>query len=50
MRAVKWFSIMADETKDVSNNEQMSIVIRWVDTDYVIHEDFIGMVHVPDTK
>ena len=50
MRAVKWFSVMADETKDVSNNEQVSIVFWWVDTDYVIHEDFIGMVHVPDTK
>ena len=49
MRAVKWFSVMADETRDVSNNEQLTVVIRWVDADYVIHEDFIGMVHVPDT-
>ena len=49
IRAVKWFSVMADETRDVSNNEQLTIVIRWVDADYVIHEDFIGMVHVPDT-
>ena len=49
MRAIKWFSVMADETRDVSNNEQLTIVIRWVDTDDVIHEDFIGMVHVPDT-
>lgn len=49
IRAVKWFSVMANETRDVSNNEQLTIVIRWVDADYVIHEDFIGMVHVPDT-
>ena len=47
--AAKWFSVMADETRGVSNNEQLTIVIRWVDADYVIHEHFIGMVHVPDT-
>ena len=41
---------MADETRDVSNSEQLGIVIRWVDTDYIIHEDFIGMVHVPGTR
>ena len=49
-QAVKWFSIMANETRDVSNNEPLTIVIWWVDADYVIDEDFIGMVHVPDTK
>ena len=41
---------MVDETRDVSNSEQRSIVIRWVDTDYIIYEEFIGMVHVPDTR
>ena len=46
---IQWFSIIADETRDVSNSEQLSIIIRWVDDDYIIHEDFIGMVHVPDT-
>ena len=49
IRPVKWFSIMADETRDISNNEQLTIVIRWVDMNYAVHEDFIGMVHVPDT-
>ena len=24
-------------------------MIWWVDADYVIYENFIGMVHVPDT-
>ena len=36
---MKWFSIMADETRDISNNEQLAIVIRWVDRCYDIHED-----------
>ena len=37
---------MADEMRNISNHEQMSMVIRWVDTEYVIHE---GMLHIPDT-
>ena len=36
-------TIMADETADVSNHEQLVICIRWVDDDLVIHEDLIGM-------
>lgn len=46
IRAVRFFSIMADEMRNISNHEQMSMVIRWVDTEYVIHE---GMLHIPDT-
>lgn len=38
-----FFTIMADETADVSNKEQLVICIRWVDDCFVIHEDFIGM-------
>ena len=48
-RAATWFSVMADETKDISNHEQLAIIIRWVDMSYDIHEDLIGMVHVPET-
>ena len=38
-----FFTIMADETVDVSNKEKLVICIRWVDDCFVIHEDFIGM-------
>ena len=38
-----FFTIMADETADVSNKEELVICIRWVDDCFVIHEDFIGM-------
>ena len=48
IRAARWYSLMADETRDISNIEQLCMVIRWVDVDYEIHEDFIGMVYVPD--
>ena len=38
-----FFTIMADETADISNKEQLVICIRWFDDCFVIHEDFIGM-------
>ena len=36
-----FFTIMVDETADVSNKEQLVICVRWVDDWFVIHEDFI---------
>ena len=44
-----WYAILADETADVANHEQLSVSIRWVDDAYEINEDFIGLVHVPRT-
>eukprot|EP00731_Ephydatia_muelleri_P015822 Em0009g246a len=49
IKSSRWFSIIGDETRDISNSEQLSISIRWVDKDYSIHEDFIGMFKVPKT-
>ena len=43
------YAIVADETRDISNHEQLSLSIRWVDKSYIIHEDFIGVVHVLQT-
>ena len=45
IRSAKFYTIMADETADVSNTEQLVICIRWVDDDLNIHEDFIGLIH-----
>ena len=39
----KFFTIMADETADVANKEQVVICFRWVDDDLNVHEDFVGM-------
>lgn len=41
-----WFAILADESADISNNEQLSISIRWVNKAYEVSEDFIGLLHV----
>ena len=39
---------MADETTDVSQKEQMTLVIRYVDKDLVVREDFLGFVQITD--
>ena len=41
----KFFSIIADEARDCSNKEQMSLVLRFVDSNCDIREDFIRFVH-----
>ena len=38
------FAIIAGETRDISELEQLALSLRWVDQSYEIYEDFIGMV------
>ncbi len=38
---------MADETTDVSNKEQLTLVIRWVDENFEVHE--IGLYNLLST-
>ena len=45
----KWFSILADETRDVSNREQLVVTMRWVSDTYEIHEDFCGLLQLDAT-
>ena len=35
----KYFTIMADESADIANEEQLVICFRWVDDDFEIYED-----------
>ena len=37
---------MIDETTDISNREQVTIVIRRVDEDLEVYEEFIGLYQV----
>ena len=46
IRSQSYFTIMADETTDVSNWEQFVICLRWVDNDFQVHEDFVGLYEV----
>ncbi|PON53209.1 hypothetical protein TorRG33x02_305960, partial [Trema orientale] len=43
------FSILVDESRDVSIKEQMSVVLRYVNNNGHVIERFIGIVHVPNT-
>ncbi|XP_028419289.1 zinc finger MYM-type protein 1-like [Dendronephthya gigantea] len=49
IRDAECYSIIADETRDLSGAEQFSVSIRWVDSEYNISEDLIGMVEVENT-
>ena len=44
------FSIMADETADVSKIEQLVFCIRWVDNNLEAHEELIGLHPIPNTE
>ena len=41
----QFFSILADEASNCSSQEQLALVIRYVDSDYVIREEFLGFLH-----
>ena len=38
-----FYTIMADEVTDSSNQEQFVLCLRWVDVDLNPHEEFIGL-------
>ena len=42
-----FFTIMADETTNVSNREQVVLVLRHVDSELNVQEDFIGLYVAP---
>ena len=44
----RFFSIISYEYTDVSNKEQWTICIRWVDKNLNAHEDFLGFMNIPD--
>ncbi|XP_060210842.1 uncharacterized protein LOC132637830 [Lycium barbarum] len=44
-----YFGIV-NESKDISHNEQMALVLRYVDKNGEVVEQFIGLVHVSDTS
>ena len=41
-----FYIIMADECTDVSNKEQFTICLRWVDENLVDHKDVLGLYNV----
>jgi hypothetical protein len=47
-KVAQHFSIICDESKDVSKKEQLSLSIRYVH-DNMIHEEFLSFIHVAST-
>ena len=43
------FCILVDETRDESMKEQMAVVLRYVNTNGFVREQFFGIVHIVDT-
>ena len=43
-----WYAITADEAADV-NREQLNLSIRWVNDEYTVSEDSVGLFCLPDT-
>lgn len=44
-----FFTVMVDETTDVSNLEQVVIVLRWVSETFEVFEEFVGLYEVSST-
>ena len=49
IRKAGWFSLIADETTDVSHKEQLCIAIRWVDNLFQINKMPLELINVPKT-
>lgn len=47
IKEARWYSILCDEVTDESNREQLSVVLRFVDSNCNIREEFLDFV---DTK
>ena len=45
-RKSDFYSIMVDETRDISNREQLVICLRWTDEFLMPHEDFVGLYQI----
>ena len=42
IRDSKYFSILSDEAADISNKENLSVVIRFLDSMKTVREEFVG--------
>ena len=43
IKSTLWYSVITDEASDISHNKHMNLAIRWVDSNYDIHESTPGL-------
>ncbi len=48
IRESGYFCVQSDEVTDSANKEQVIVCLRWVDSNFEPHEDFIGLHYVDD--
>eukprot|EP00731_Ephydatia_muelleri_P035846 Em0167g4a len=41
-----FLAVMVDETRDQSNKEQLTLVLRWVSDDFTVSEEFVGLYYL----
>ena len=41
-----FLAVMVDETRDRSNKEQLTLVLRWVSDDFTVSEEFVGLYYL----
>ncbi len=49
LHQAEFYSILADETTDVSNKEQLVSVFRWVGSNFDVHEEYLGLYQLDKT-
>ena len=49
IKEAHYFSVLADETIDCSNKEQLTLVLRFVDNNRQIREEFLDYLQTPST-
>ena len=49
IKDAKYFSVMLDETTDISRHEQVSLVIRYTDDQFCVYERFVGFERASGT-
>ena len=49
IKSAEYFSLIVDETRDISGKEQLALSVRWVNGSYEIFEDLIGLIEVEKT-
>ena len=47
LHSTEFYTVMIDECTDISNKEQVVIVLRWIDDQLTPHEEFLGLYVVP---
>ena len=50
LQCTSFYTVMFDETTDVSNVEQVVVCLRWVSEKFVVFEDFVGLYQVESTE